>query len=155
MTCSLGFQRKFCDDISPKLETSVKFCIRNEFMDVMTHAKFHFNQLMLTLIDGIRASEPPSGLANDWKGLIGLCFIILYSYFTLRLHRHNCFYSSLEGGIVSAAVCGKVGESETATQTCQHSTLNFWELKQWSYLSLNGKLFLERSMVVSGGLFTC
>ena len=25
----------------------------------MTHAKFHFNQLMLTLIFGIRASEPP------------------------------------------------------------------------------------------------
>ena len=31
-------------------------------MDIMTHAKFHFNRLMLTLIFGIRASElpPPS-----------------------------------------------------------------------------------------------
>ena len=28
-------------------------------MDIMTHAKFHFNLLMLTLIFGIRASEPP------------------------------------------------------------------------------------------------
>ena len=28
-------------------------------MAIMTHAKFHFNQLMLTLIFGIRASEPP------------------------------------------------------------------------------------------------
>ena len=27
-------------------------------MDIMTHAKFHFNRLMLTLIFGIRASEP-------------------------------------------------------------------------------------------------
>ena len=28
-------------------------------MDIMTHAKFHFNQLILTLIFGIWASEPP------------------------------------------------------------------------------------------------
>ena len=28
-------------------------------MDITTLAKFHFNQLMLTLIFGIRASEPP------------------------------------------------------------------------------------------------
>ena len=27
-------------------------------MGIMTHAKFHFNRLMLTLIFGIRASEP-------------------------------------------------------------------------------------------------
>ena len=29
-------------------------------MGIMTHAKSHFNQLILTLIFGIRASEPPS-----------------------------------------------------------------------------------------------
>ena len=28
-------------------------------MDIMIHAKFHFNRLMLTLIFGIRAFEPP------------------------------------------------------------------------------------------------
>ena len=28
-------------------------------MDIMTHAKFYFNRLMLTLIFAIRASEPP------------------------------------------------------------------------------------------------
>ena len=28
-------------------------------MAIMTHTKFHFNWLMLTLIFGIRASEPP------------------------------------------------------------------------------------------------
>ena len=28
-------------------------------MDIMTHAKFHFNRLMLTLISGVWASEPP------------------------------------------------------------------------------------------------
>ena len=27
-------------------------------MGIMTHAKFHFNRLMLSLIFGIRASEP-------------------------------------------------------------------------------------------------
>ena len=39
---------------------SLKFCMRNcAFMDIMTHAEFHFNRLMLTLISGIWASEPP------------------------------------------------------------------------------------------------
>ena len=28
-------------------------------MAIITHAKFHFNQLMVTLIFGIRESEPP------------------------------------------------------------------------------------------------
>ena len=28
-------------------------------MGIMTHAKFHFNRLILTLVFGIRASEPP------------------------------------------------------------------------------------------------
>ena len=38
-------------------------------MVIMTHAKFHFNRLMLTLIFGIWASEKPPllGLANDSK----------------------------------------------------------------------------------------
>ena len=44
-------------------------------MDIMTHAKFHFNRLMLTLIFGIRASEPPPlgpGERLKRPGLIGL-----------------------------------------------------------------------------------
>ena len=43
-------------------------------MDIMTHSKFHFNRLMLTLIFGIRASEPPPGPGEQLKrpGLIGL-----------------------------------------------------------------------------------
>ena len=46
-------------------------------MDIMTHAKFHFNRLMLTLIFGIRASElppPPPGPGEGLKrpSLIGL-----------------------------------------------------------------------------------
>ena len=28
--------------------TGLKFCIRNAFMSIMTHTKFHFNRLMLT-----------------------------------------------------------------------------------------------------------
>ena len=32
-------------------------------MVIMTHAKFHFNRLMLTLVFGIRASEP----APAWR----------------------------------------------------------------------------------------
>ena len=43
-------------------------------MDIMTHAKFHFNRLMLTLIFGVWASEPPLGPGERLKrpGLIGL-----------------------------------------------------------------------------------
>ena len=43
-------------------------------MDIVTHAKFNFNQLMLTLIFGIRASEPPPRPGERLKrpGLIGV-----------------------------------------------------------------------------------
>ena len=43
-------------------------------MDIITHAKFYFNRLMLTLIFAIRASEPPPGPGERLKrpGLIGL-----------------------------------------------------------------------------------
>ena len=44
-------------------------------MAIMTHAKFHFNWLMLTLIFGIWASEPPPpgpGERLKRPGLIGL-----------------------------------------------------------------------------------
>ena len=41
-------------------------------MAIMIHAKFHFNQLMLTLIFGIWASEPPGpGERLKRQGLIG------------------------------------------------------------------------------------
>ena len=44
-------------------------------MAIMTHAKFHFNWLMLTSIFGIWASEPPPpgpGERLKRRGLIGL-----------------------------------------------------------------------------------
>ena len=43
-------------------------------MDIMTRAKFHFNQLMLTLMFGVWASESPLGPGEQLKrpGLIGL-----------------------------------------------------------------------------------
>ena len=54
-------------------------------MDIMTHAKFYFNRLILTSIFGIRASEPPPpplgpGERLKRPGLIGLkmpCFVDL------------------------------------------------------------------------------
>ena len=45
-------------------------------MAILTRAKFHFNQLMVTLIFGIRASEPPPGPGERLKrlSLIGLSY---------------------------------------------------------------------------------
>ena len=40
-------------------------------MGIMTHAKFHFNRLMLTLIFGIRASEPEPDRVKTSKGHAG------------------------------------------------------------------------------------
>ena len=37
-------------------------------MDKMTHAKFHFNRLMLTLIFGIWASEPRAWRTTEKAG---------------------------------------------------------------------------------------
>ena len=36
-------------------------------MDIMIHAKFHFNRLMLTMIIGIQASEPPPPPPLAWR----------------------------------------------------------------------------------------
>ena len=45
-------------------------------MAIMTHTKFHFNWLMLTLIFGIWASEPPGpGERLKRLGLIGLKYV--------------------------------------------------------------------------------
>ena len=54
-------------------------------MVIITHAKFHFNWLMLTLIFCIWASEPPPGPGERLKrpGLIGL---MVASYDCMTLH---------------------------------------------------------------------
>ena len=53
-------------------------------MDIMTHTKFHFNRMMLTLIFGIRASEPPRAWRTTDKAgpdRVKPLFIALNSYF--------------------------------------------------------------------------
>ena len=53
------------------------------FMAIMTHPKFHFNRLMLTLIFGIQASElPPPGPGERLKrpGLIRLSWISVHAF---------------------------------------------------------------------------
>ena len=54
-------------------------------MAIMTHAKFRFNWLMLTLIFDIFASEPPPGPGKRLKrpGLIGLKFRYNETYGTI------------------------------------------------------------------------
>ena len=66
-------------------------------MDIMIHAKFHFNGLMLTLIFGIRASEPPP---RAWrttekagpdrvKGAVGSADLKISKSALLSLNHHN------------------------------------------------------------------
>ena len=53
-------------------------------MDIMTHAKFHFNRLMLTLIFGVWVSEPPPPLGPGEQlkrpDLIGLTLFHIESF---------------------------------------------------------------------------
>ena len=55
-------------------------------MEIMTHAKFHFNRLMLTLIFGVWASEPPllPGERLKRPDLIGSS----HFYLVCKNHRH-------------------------------------------------------------------
>ena len=81
-------------------------------MAIMTHAKFHFNWLMLTSIFGIWASEPPLGPGERLKrpDLIGLILATssqtFHSYFPLfdvdHLKIANC---SLPLGNFGQALC--------------------------------------------------
>ena len=50
-------------------------------MDIMTHAKFHFNRFILTLIFGVWASEPLGpGERLKRPGLIGLISNIIVGF---------------------------------------------------------------------------
>ena len=71
-------------------------------MDIMTHAKFYFNRLMLTLIFGAWASEPPPppwawtgkagliGLIYTLGGNLGLQTIVLWTAYSFISH---CLFS--------------------------------------------------------------
>ena len=55
-----GFPANFClwRHISKNRKaTRLKFCIRHSLMLIMTHAKFHFNRVTVTINFGIRACE--------------------------------------------------------------------------------------------------
>ena len=86
---------------------SLTFCIRNDFIAIMTHANFHFNLLMPTMIFGIRASEPPpppplrASERLKRPGLIGLMdqslqvllksYMYMKSYFGASYYLQNCW----------------------------------------------------------------
>ena len=60
MTCSILPREILRRHISKtRRATRLKFCIKNVFMVIMTHAKFHFNQLMLSLILASGPLSPP------------------------------------------------------------------------------------------------
>ena len=65
-------------------------------MDIMTPAKFHFNWLMLTLMFGIRASEPPLRPGERLKrpGLIGLGFtnVLGRKFYRMSIKRYFSIY---------------------------------------------------------------
>ena len=54
-------------------------------MAILTHAIFHFNRLMVTLIAGTRASESPPGERLKRLGLIGLSEMKLFGGIKLYL----------------------------------------------------------------------
>ena len=59
MTCSLVQRGNFVTLYLPKKEGLIaQTCIRNGFIPVMTHATFHFNQLMVTPVTFIKECLP-------------------------------------------------------------------------------------------------
>ena len=70
-------------------------------MAIMTHAKCHFNWLMLTSIFSIWASEPPPGPGDRLKrpGLIGL---ILCNW---RLETYNVFLMICNSHLARYNIC--------------------------------------------------
>ena len=70
--------------------------MRNAFIDIMAHAKFYFNRLMLTLIFGIWASEPPPGPGERLKrpGLIGLKLMRYWKFSQKTELKQNFFANS-------------------------------------------------------------
>ena len=79
MTCSLFPRENLWHHIcKARRAISLKFCIKNAFIAIMTHAKFHCNWLTSTLIFGIGASEFPFG-PGKWRkrpGPIGLTLLL-------------------------------------------------------------------------------
>ena len=76
--------------------TILKFCIRNAFMAIMSHAKFHFNRLMLTLIFwhlSLRAPPPPPPLPppRAWK-IRSACFYCGPYRINLSPKQSNCIF---------------------------------------------------------------
>ena len=66
-------------------------------MDIMTRAKFHFNRLMLTLIFGVWASEPPLGPGERLKrpGLIGLMKLDKRNYIGMTRSQSSSIFEVL------------------------------------------------------------
>ena len=63
--------------------TSLKFCIRNTFIGIMTREKFHFNRLMLTLISG--KPKRYRQVFKSWHGNKGTfwCFFLRFKLYIL------------------------------------------------------------------------
>ena len=66
--------------------TTIKFCIRNAFMVIMTHAKFQFNRLMLILSFGIRTSEPPRAWRTTEKAEPDRVNVVKFGYTCTELY---------------------------------------------------------------------
>ena len=109
-------------------------------MAMMTHAKFHFSQLMVTLIFGIWASEPPSPRAWQTTQKVGPERVnrpkISFGFF---LENQFCWVDTLERGWGSR----KRVQSTLCMENRFVSLLLLDQLKLSKYksLTINGAIF--------------
>ena len=104
-------------------------------MVIMTHAKFHFNWLMLTLIFGIWASEPPRpGERLKRPGLIGLTWQVRGLYELCHICDVQYFYRMKEEQLILYFIFTKIkmhkygkqstlSHKETISTTCCHHSI--------------------------------
>ena len=146
MTCSLLPREILWRHISKTGRAIIlKFCMRNAFIAITTHAKFHFNWLMLTLIFGIWASEPPRawrtteragpdgvkyrGISTFFDNFLLLC-LLFYSFRSKFQGRTNICLNPITTGFFNLVVALREWISSPSIKF-DPDILEHWNLEGW------------------------